>query len=499
MGPRVDGARDRIRLPARKNMSEQHQAIESGAQSPDPAGRSGWFSIVREAINGTHHDFTSGSIGRAIFLLSVPMVLEMSMESLFGIVNVYWVSHLGRDQTAAVGITESLLTIVFTVAMGLSMATTAIIARRIGEKDHEGAGRAAVQSILLGILVAIPIALIGVLGHEQLFRLMNAEPGVMAAGRGYISVIFGANAVIMLLFLINAIFRGAGDAAIAMRALWIGNVINLVLDPCLIFGLGPFPELGVTGSAIATTIGRSCSVIYQFYRLFGGSSRVPVSLRQTSPDFAMMWRILRISFGGIMQNVVATSAWMLLMSIVGRFGSAAQAGYTIALRIIIVALLPSWGMSMAAATLVGQNLGAGKPDRAEKSVWLAAHSNAFFLGSVAVFFIFFAENLIGIFTTDPAVVPYGVNALRYISYGYIFYGYGMVMIMSFNGAGDTMTPTFINLFCFWAVQIPLAWALSAWTGLGAGGVFLAVTIAESILALIAIYLFRGGKWKTRQV
>ena len=482
-------------------MSEQLYSVPSGSQNenPGPAGSSGWFSVVREALRGSHHDFTSGSIGKAIFLLSVPMVLEMAMESLFGIVNVYWVSHLGRDQTAAVGITESLLTIVFTVAMGLSMATTALVARRIGEKDHEGAARAAVQSIVLGIIVSIPIALIGVFGYSRLFWMMNAAPSVQLAGRGYISMIFGANVVIMLLFLINAIFRGAGDAAIAMRALWIGNIINLILDPCLIFGLGPFPELGVTGSAIATTIGRSCGVIYQFNRLFGGHSRVPINFSQFRPDFSMMWRIVRISTGGMLQNIVATAAWMFLMSIVGKFGSAAQAGYTIAIRIIIVALLPSWGMSMAAATLVGQNLGAKKPDRAEKSVWLAAHSNAVFLGTVAIFFIFFAEFLISIFTTDPAVVPYGVDAVRYISYGCVFYGYGMVKIMSFNGSGDTMTPTFINLFCFWALQIPLAYALSSWTELGARGVFLAVTIAESVLAIIAIYLFRKGKWKSRQI
>ncbi len=457
--------------------------------------RTGFWSTLREAVFGTEQNFTEGSIGRAIFLLSVPMVLEMSMESLFGIVNVYWVSHLGREQTAAVGITESLLTIVFTVALGLSMATTAIVARRIGEKDHEGAARAAVQSILLGIFVSIPIALTGVLFHKQLFRMMNAEEGVMAVGAGYIGVIFGANVVIMLLFLINAIFRGAGDAAIAMRALWIGNIINLVLDPCLIFGLGPFPELGVTGSAIATTIGRSCAVIYQFTRLFGGHSRVPVRWSQMKPDFGLLKHMLRISLGGMFQFLVATSAWIMLMSIVGKFGSAAQAGYTVALRIIIVTILPSWGMSNAAATLVGQNLGAQKPERAERSVWITAHSNAIFLAGVALVFIVFAEPLIRIFTDDQTVIPFGVDALRYISYGYVFYAYGMVVIQSFNGAGDTFTPTIINLFCFWLLQIPLAYSLAMWAGLGARGVFLAVTIAESVLAVVAMVIFRRGKWK----
>jgi putative MATE family efflux protein len=328
---------------------------------------------------------------------------------------------------------------------------------------------------------------------------MNAEAGVIAAGGGYMVVIFGANVVIMLLFLINAIFRGAGDAAIAMRALWIGNLINLVLDPCLIFGLGPFPELGVTGSAVATTIGRGIAVIYQFTKLSGGVSRVPVRFDRMLPNFGLMKSLLRISLGGMFQFLVATAAWMLLMSIVGLFGAAAQAGYTFAIRIIIVAILPSWGMSNAAATLVGQNLGAQKPERAEKSVWLAGHGNAVFLTAVAVIFIVFSEYLIRIFTQDQTVIPYGVDALRYISYGYVFYGYGMVMSSAFNGAGDTYTPTVINLVCFWLIQIPLAYTLAKWTGLETKGVFLAITIAESILAVIAMLAFRRGTWKTKKV
>lgn len=459
----------------------------------------GLVATLREALVGTHHDFTRGSIGRAIFLLSVPMVLEMAMESLFGIVNVFWVSHLGRDQTAAVGITESLLTVVFTVAMGLSMGTTAIIARRVGEKDYRGAAGAAAQSILIGLSVSIPIAIAGVLFYRRLFEWMNAEPSVVAGGRGYISIIFGANLVIMLLFLINAIFRGAGDAAIAMHALWIGNLINLVLDPCLIFGLGPFPELGVTGSAVATTIGRSCAVAYQFYRLFGGRSRIPVHPALFWPDLEVIRNIFRISLGGMLQYLVATAAWMMLMSVIGKFGSAAQAGYTIALRIIVVTILPSWGMSNAAATLVGQNLGAGRPERAEKSVWIAGHSNAVFLASISLVFIFFSGFLVRIFTGDPAVISYGVDALRYISYGYVFYAYGMVMVQSFNGAGDTMTPTLLNLVCFWMIQIPLAYALSLRTALGARGVFLSITIAESILAVLAMLFFRRGKWRERAI
>lgn len=482
-------------------MNEPFEAIgmETAADKHAPNRSTGFWATLREAVAGSQQDFTQGSIGRAIFLLSVPMVLEMAMESLFGIINVFWVARLGKEQAAAVGITESLLTIVFTVAIGLSMGTTAMVARRIGEKDPEGAARVAEQSILLGALISIPLALTGMVFSHRLFQLMNAEAGVAATGKGYLAIIFGANIVILLLFLINAIFRGAGDAAIAMRALWLGNIINLVLDPCLIFGLGPFPELGVTGSAIATTIGRGCAVVYQFSRLTGGHSRVPLRLGRMKPDFTLMKSLWRISLGGMFQFLVATSAWILLMSLVGKFGAAAQAGYTVALRIIVVTILPSWGMSNAAATLVGQNLGAQKPERAERSVWLAGHSNAIFLTGVAIIFILFSEFLIRIFTQDATVIPYGVDALRYISYGYTFYGYGMVMAAAFNGAGDTYTPTLINLGCFWLLQIPLAYALSLWAGLDTRGIFLAITIAESLLAVIAMLLFRKGKWKTKQV
>lgn len=483
-------------------MKEQIELTQPEAAAKQTAENQnhGFWSTLREAVAGSEQNFTEGSIGRAIFLLSGPMVLEMAMESLFGIVNIFWVGKLGKDQAAAVGITESLLTIVFTVAIGLSMGTTAMVARRTGEKDPEGAARAAEQSILLGILVSIPIALIGVLFHRQFFAAMNAEAAVSEAGSGYASIIFGANVVIMLIFLINAIFRGAGNAAIAMRSLWIGNIINLVLDPCFIFGLGPFPELGVKGSAIATTIGRGVAVIYQLSRLSGGHSRVPLQFnRLFKPDFELMWTLLKISVGGMFQMLIATSAWMVLMSLVGRFGSAAQAGYTFAIRIIVVTILPAWGMSNAAATLVGQNLGAKKTDRAEKSVWLTCHSNAVFMAVVTFVYVFFAEFLIRIFTHDETVIPFGVDALRYIGYGYIFYGYGMVLSASFNGAGDTYTPTVINLICFWALQLPMAYWLAVKTTFGPRGVFLAVTIAESVLAIIAIVIFKRGRWKTQRV
>ncbi|MBS1790330.1 MAG: MATE family efflux transporter [Acidobacteria bacterium] len=483
-------------------MNEQTELTQpkAAAEQADFYENRGFWATLREAVAGSEQNFTEGSIGRAIFLLSVPMVLEMAMESLFGIVNIFWVGKLGKDQAAAVGITESLLTIVFTVALGLSMGTTAMVARRIGEENEEDAGRVAEQAILLGILVSIPIALIGVLFHRQLFAVMNAEAAVTAAGSGYATVIFGANVVIMLIFLINAIFRGAGDAAIAMRALWIGNAINLVLDPCLIFGVGPFPKLGVMGSAIATTIGRGIAVMYQLSRLSGGHSRVPLQFsRLFKPDFELMGTLLRISLGGMFQMLIATSAWMVLMSLVGRFGSAAQAGYTFAIRIIVVTILPAWGMSNAAATLVGQNLGAKKPDRAEKSVWLTGHSNAVFMAGVTFLYVFGAEFLIRIFTHDETVIPFGVDALRYIGYGYIFYGYGMVLSASFNGAGDTYTPTAMNVVCFWLLQLPLAYGLSVKTGFGVRGVFLAITIAESILAIIAMVVFKQGKWKTQKV
>jgi putative MATE family efflux protein len=421
------------------------------------------------------------------------------MESLFGIVNVFWVARLGADAIAGVGITESLLTLVFAVALGISMATTAMVARRIGEKDTNGATVASVQAIAIGFIVSIPIALIGIFFSPEIFALMGAPDSVASVGSGYSRIILGTNVVIMLLFLNNAIFRGAGDAAIAMRALWLANIVNLTLDPCLIFGLGPFPELGVTGSGIATSIGRGLGVVYQFWALMNGKGRITVYLSQVKLDFGIMLRLIRVSIGGIFQYLIATASWVALMRLVTVFGGAAVAGYSIAIRIVLFALLPSWGMSNAAATLVGQNLGAGKPDRAERSVWVAGFSNMVFLAVVTVAFVVFTEPLIGIFTSEPEVLSYGVDALRYISYGYVFYAYGMVMVAAFNGAGDTSTPTYINLFCYWLFQIPLAYVLAITMNFGAHGVFTAITISESLLAVVGILFFRRGKWKTRQI
>jgi putative MATE family efflux protein len=423
----------------------------------------------------------------------------MSMESLFGIVDVFWVASLGPDAVAAVGLTEGLLTLIFAAAMGLCMATTAMVARRIGEKDPAGAAAAAVQSILLGLLISLPIGLGGALFAPQLFRLMGASPEVVATGSSFGAIMLGGNATIFLLFLVNAIFRGAGDAVSAMRALWIGNAINLLLDPCLIFGLGPFPEMGVTGNAIATNIGRGIGVLYQVSVICRGNGRLTIGREQLRIDWPVLWRLLKVSLSGMFQFLIPMASYLVLVRMVSMFGSAALAGYTIALRIIIVAILPAWGMCNAAATLVGQNLGAKQPDRAETSVWRIGLYNMVFLCGVAVTFISFAEPMIRFFTRDSSVIPFGVDCLRMVSYGYGFYAYGMVLVQAFNGAGDTNTPTIINVFCYWLFQLPLAYVLSQPFGLGAQGVFLAITLAESVLAVVSIFFFRLGRWKEQQI
>jgi putative MATE family efflux protein len=457
------------------------------------------WALVKQAVAGGEHDFTSGSLPRAVFLLSVPMILEMSMESVFGLLDALFVGRLGPDAVAAVGVTESLLTLIFAVALGLSMSTTAMVARRIGEGDEDGAAVAAVQAIALGVIVSIPVAVIGIVWGGQLLALMGAPEGVAVGGRAYAAWILGGSATILLLFLINAIFRGAGDASLAMRSLWVANVVNIVLDPCLIFGLGPFPELGLTGAAIGTTVGRGVGVLYQIRALWKSGGRIAVRRRHLRLDAPVMLRLLRLSMGGIFQFFIATASWVALVRILTPFGSAALAGYTIALRIIVVAILPAWGMSNAAATLVGQNLGAGKPDRAEKSVWLTGLYNMVFLAGVAVVFIAFAESFIGVFTPDAEVRRIGATCLRVVSYGYVSYAWGMVMVQAFNGAGDTTTPTWVNLGCYWLFQIPLAWTLARLAGLGPTGVFLAITIAESLVTVVSILCFRRGRWKTQVV
>jgi MATE family, multidrug efflux pump len=459
----------------------------------------GWWATVREALRGSHHDYTAGPIGRAIILLAIPMVMEMVMESVFAVVDVFWVAHLGPNAVATVGLTESMLALVYTAAMGLSIGVMAMVARRIGEKNPTGAAEAATQGIALGVIVAVVIGTLGALFAPRLLALMGASPEVIAIGSGYTRVMLGGNVVIVLLFLINATFRGAGDAAIAMRVLWLANWINILLGPCLIFGLGPFPQLGVQGAAIATTIGRGTGVLYQIYRLMRRDGRIVIHRDQLRLRPAVMRTLLRLSGSGTFQVLVGTASWIWLMRIISTFGAQAVAGYTIGIRILIFALLPSWGLSNAAATMVGQGLGAGKPERAERAVWLAGLYNMFFLGSVGLVFVFLAGPIVSLFTTDPAVAPVATACLRIVSYGYVFYAWGMVLTQSFNGAGDTWTPTWLNFFCFWLWEIPLAWALAVHFGLGPRGVFFAITIAFSTLAVISGILFRRGRWKLRHV
>ncbi|HYY59086.1 MAG TPA: MATE family efflux transporter [Pyrinomonadaceae bacterium] len=454
---------------------------------------------VREAIRGSRRDYTQGSIGRSILLLAVPMVLEMLMESVFAVVDVFFVAKLGADAVATVGLTESLLTLVYTVAIGLSIGATAMVARRTGEHDQEGAARTAVQVIALGLIVSLLLGIIGVALAPRLLRTMGASAGVISQGINYTRVMLGGNLVVMMLFLINATFRGAGDAAIAMRVLWLANLINIALGPCLIFGLGPFPELGVTGAAIATTIGRGTGALYAFSRLLRPGGRIHLERRHFRLEPSVMIRLLRLSASGAFQVFIGMASWIGLTRIISGFGSDALAGYTIGMRIIMFALLPSWGMSNAAATMVGQSLGARKPERAEQAVWRAGFYNMCFLGVVGLLFVLLAKPIIGLFTSDPAVLPYGVACLRTVACGFLFYAYGMVLTQSFNGAGDTFTPTMINLFVFWLWEIPLAYVLAIVFGLGPRGVFFAITIAFSTLAVVSALAFRKGRWKARMV
>ncbi len=460
---------------------------------------SDFWSSVREALRGSRQDFTEVPIRRAILLLAVPMILEMAMESLFAIVDIFWVSRLGADAVASVGLTEAMLTLIYTVAMGLSIGATATVARRIGEKEPERAARSAVQVIVLGVALAIPIGIAGALLAPRLLDLMGASAQVIERGHGYTAVMLGGNATVLLLFLGNAVFRGAGDAAIAMRVLWLANGLNILLGPCFIFGLGPFPELGVKGAAVATNIGRGTGVVYLLYRLWRGGAHLRVQRRHLGIELPTMARLVRLSGTGMFQMLVGMTSWLALIRILSGFGSAALAGYTIAIRIIIFALLPSWGLSNAAATLVGQNLGAGKPDRAEQAVWKAGFYNMMFLGVIGATFVLFADLLIGAFTGDVQVVPYGVSCLRTVSLGFLFYAYGMVLSQAFNGAGAVWTPTLINLFCFWFWQLPLAYTLAHLFGRGPRGLFTAITIAWSTYAVVSAMVFKRGGWKLKRV
>jgi len=457
-----------------------------------------WQDML-EAVSGTEKDFTQTKLNRAIFLLSVPMVLEMIMESVFAVVDIYFVSKLGADAVATVGITESALTVVYAIGSGLSAATTAVVARRVGEKHNKQAGVAAFQAILAAFTVSLIVSVPGVLFAPEFLKIMGASEKLVNSGYHYPMIMFGGNAIIMLLFIINAVFRSSGDAAISMRVLWIANIINLVLDPLLIFGIGPFPELGIKGAAIATNIGRGLAVIYQLYLLFNGKRRIRLSLGSIRFRPRIMANLLKISAGGIMQHIIETSSWIILVRIIAEFGPDAIAGYTIAIRIVIFALLPSWGLSNAAATLVGQNLGAEQPTMAEKAVWITGKINMILLGLIGFVFVLFPDFFIKIFIDDASVVGNGIKSLRLISYGFAFYALGMVVIQGFNGSGNTGIPTKINFLCFWMIEIPLAWVLAIVMNLELTGVCLAILFSEILLTTISVLVFRTGHWKLKKV
>ena len=456
---------------------------------------SGYFRLFRQAIKGSEHDFTSGSIDRAIILLSIPMVLEMVMEGLFAVVDIFFVSKLGKEATATIGLTEVVMIQIVALALGLSMATTAMVARRIGEKDKEGASKAAMQSIFIGIILCSMIAVFFYFTSSDILRFMGGSEKLIEMGSGYTRILLTGSSTLFFLFLLNAIFRGAGDASIAMRTLWIANGVNIILDPMLIFGLGPFPEMGIEGAAIATTTGRGIGVCYQIYHLVNGKSQVHLQRRHLIWIGDIIRRLIKVSSTGVLQFAIATFSWLFIIRIISLFGDAAVAGYSIGIRIIIFTILPAWGMASAASTLVGQNLGALQPERAEKSVWRSAFFNMIFLAVVSVVFIFFAPGIISIFTKEPEVVYYGILSLRIICLGYIFYAYGMVIGQAFNGAGDTVTPTWINFIAFWLLQIPLSYTFAKIFNWGPVGVFWGIAISESLLAVIAIWIFRKGNWK----
>ena len=467
--------------------------------SSEPQPTENWWNVFIHAVRGTGGDPTKGPIQRAVILLAIPMVLEMVMESLFAVVDIYFVSKLGDAAMAGVALTESVLSLIYTVALGLSIGVTAMVARRIGGDNPEGAARAAGQTILLGLLLAIGFAIPSVIYAPEILRIMGADENVIAIGLPYTQLMLGGNVVILLLFLQNAAFRGAGDAAIAMRVLWIANGLNIILDPLLIFGIGPFPEMGMLGAAVATTIGRGTAVLVQVYVLFRRSKTLRIRLTHLQIQFGVMARLVRLSATGMLQIFIATASWIGLIRVTAMSGAEALAGYVIAIRIILFAILPAWGLSNAAATMVGQSLGAGDPGRAERSAWISCKLNFIFLGVVGVFFIAFAPMIVGLFGGTGATSEVAITGLRIVSIGFIFYGYGMVLTAAFNGAGDVWTPTILNFFCFWAWEIPLAWGLSVLGGLGPTGVFIAMTLSFSTLAVVSVILFRRGSWKMATV
>lgn len=453
-----------------------------------------WWQTLREALSGGHADYTTGNLDRALLLLAIPMILETAMESLFAIVDIFFVSKLGEDAMATVALTESLVVLVIAVALGLSFSTTAFVARRIGEKNPEEAARGAAQSIFIGLVSSACIGLIGFVWAPELLTLMGATPGILQ-NVSFARIVLGGCGTLMMIFLLNAVFRGAGDAVIAMRVLWLANAINIVLNPCLIFGLGPFPEMGITGSAVGTVIGRGTGVLYQLWLLRHGAGRIHIHAADWLPNPTLLRHILRPAINGMLQILVATASWTALVRIAATFGPTVLAGYTVGIRVIMFSILPSWGLSNAAATLVGQNLGAGEPARAEAAVWRAGYFNALFLGTLSLFFLFFPERILSVFTASPEVLAAGALCLRYIASTYVFYAYGMMMLQAFNGAGDTATPTRINLIAYWLVQIPLAWFLAHTLHYGPRGMYGAVALADLAIAGLGILYFRQGRWK----
>jgi putative MATE family efflux protein len=458
-----------------------------------------YWDLIRQSIRGEEQDFTSGSTDRAIVLLSIPMILEMAMESLFAVVDAFFVAKISVDAVATVGLTESMLTIIYSVAIGLSAAATAMVARRVGEGDRNAAAKTGAQVILIGLILSLLIAIPGYFYAENLLGLMSNDETLVRSGFAYTRLMLTCNLPILLLWMLNGIFRGAGDATTAMRALWIANLVNILLCPVFIFGFGPIPAMGVLGSGIATTIGRSCGVVYQLWQLFKVGRILRLHLQMLRPRMDIIGTLLRLAAGSTGQYIIASASWIFMIYILGQISKEVTAGYTIAIRLIVFAILPSWGMANAAATLVGQNLGAGQPERAERSAWRAGHFNMFFMAFVGLTYVIFAPWLIQFFTQEPAVVASGTLALRIISGGYVFYGYGMIIGQALNGAGDTKTPTILNFICFWLIETPLAWFFALHLAWGELGVYWSIVIAESILALSAIWMFRRGHWKKIKV
>ncbi len=491
-----------IRDEPAERTDDSPEASEEPSQemAPSPETADGLWASLKQAVGGDHsQDYTEGPIGKAVLLLAVPMVLETVMESIFAVVDVFFVSKLGPEAVATIGLTESMMALIYTVAIGLSIGITAMVARRSGEKDPEAAATAAAQALFLGVGIAAILGLAGMFYAERLLTLMGAEEEVLRVGSGYTRIMIGANATVMMLFLINAMFRGVGDAVIAMRVLWLANGINIVLDPMLIFGIGPFPELGIEGAAIATNIGRGTAVVAQLWILARGSRRLKVAWRHLKVVPQIMVRLIQLSGTATFQFFISTASWIGLTRILAEFGSEVLAGYTIGIRVVLFALFPSWGVSNAAATMVGQALGAKKPERAEEAVWMTSIYNCVFLGVVSLLYLIFTPTIVGWFTQDPEPFRWAVLSLRTISSGFVFYAFGMVLTQSFNGAGDTWTPTYLNLLCFWMFELPIAFVLAFTFDLGPFGVFLAMTLAFCLLAVASVVMFRRGGWKTKTV